>query len=98
MDIYVYCSGVPIEIVALWKRQIGEKSRKKCLWVKMKPEYSDQMSGLDFIILGAGFAQGRMRSGLLSKFLVGVAVPTADGSPPSQFYPISRVSWFRMVR
>lgn len=95
MCIYVsiYCAGVPIKIAALRKRQIGEKSRKKCLWVKMKPEYSDQTSGLDFIILGAGFAQGRMRSGLLSKFLVGVAVPTADGSPPSQFYPISRVRW-----
>ena len=73
------------------ERQIGEKSRKKCLWVKMKPEYSDETADMDLIILGAGFAQGRMRSGLLSKFLVGVAVPSADGSPPTQFYPITRV-------
>lgn len=57
----------------------------------MKPEYSEQTGDLDLLILAAGFANGRMRSGLLSRFLLGVAVPSADGSPPSKFWPITRV-------
>eukprot|EP00904_Undaria_pinnatifida_P001070 jgi/Undpi1/10964/HiC_scaffold_30.g13265.m1 len=70
---------------------IGVGSRKLALWVKMKPEYSEQTGDLDLLILAAGFANGRMRSGLLSRFLLGVAVPSADGSPPSKFWPITRV-------
>lgn len=73
-------------------RQIGVGSRKKALWVKMKPEYSEQTGDLDLLILGAGFADGKMRSGLLSRFLLGVAVPNADGSsPPTKFWPVTRV-------
>ncbi|CAM9713851.1 unnamed protein product, partial [Laminaria digitata] len=71
---------------------IGVGSRKKALWVKMKPEYSEQTGDLDLLILGAGFADGKMRSGLLSRFLLGVAVPNADGSsPPTKFWPVTRV-------
>ena len=33
---------------------IGEKSRKSAKWVKMKPEYGDQTTDLDLIVLGAG--------------------------------------------
>lgn len=73
-------------------RQIGVGSRKRALWVKMKPEYSEQTADLDLLILGAAFANGKMRSGLLSRFLLGVAVPNADGSsPPTKFWPITRV-------
>ena len=58
----------------------------------MKPEYSEQTADLDLLILGASFADGKMRSGLLSRFLLGVAVPNADGSsPPTKFWPITRV-------
>ena len=32
---------------------IGEKSRKSAKWVKMKPEYGDQTTDLDLIVLGA---------------------------------------------
>lgn len=71
--------------------QIGSKSRLSNLWIKMKPEYSGETDDLDLIILAAGYAHGKMRAGLLSKFLVGVAVPTLDGSPPTKFYAISRV-------
>lgn len=73
-------------------RQIGDKSRKCALWVKMKPEYSEQTEDMDVIVLAAGFANGKMRSGLLSKFLVGVAEPNEEGKPRKTFYPIARVS------
>lgn len=72
--------------------QIGDKSRKCALWVKMKPEYSDQTEDMDLIILAAGFANGKMRSGLLSKFLLGVAVPTEEGQPRRDFFALTRVS------
>lgn len=71
--------------------KVGDKSRNDARWVKMKPEYSDQTADLDLLILGAAFASGKMRSGLLSKFILGVAVPTDDGGPPTQFWPITRV-------
>jgi hypothetical protein len=32
--------------------ELGEKSRATALWVKMKPEYGDQMEDLDLLILG----------------------------------------------
>ncbi|CAM9320873.1 unnamed protein product [Ectocarpus sp. 12 AP-2014] len=70
---------------------IGDKSKKTPLWIKMKPEYSDQTEDMDLLILAAGFANGKMRSGLLSKFLVGVAVPNEDGQPRKEFYPLARV-------
>lgn len=76
----------------MWVHQIGESSRKSALWVKMKPEYSDQTEDMDLLILAAGFADGKMRSGLLSKFLVGVAVPTEEGQQRKQFYALVRVS------
>lgn len=71
--------------------QLGDKSRKCGLWVKMKPEYSDQTADIDLIVLAGGFASGAMRSGLLSRFLLGVAVPTADGSPAKKFWPVTKV-------
>eukprot|EP00752_Nemacystus_decipiens_P016381 g14643.t1 len=70
---------------------LGDKSRKAALWVKMKPEYSEQTEDMDVIILAAGFANGNMRSGLLSKFLVGVAAPSEEGKPREKFYPIARL-------
>ncbi|CAN0490183.1 unnamed protein product [Ectocarpus sp. 8 AP-2014] len=57
----------------------------------MKPEYSDQTEDMDLLVLAAGFANGKMRSGLLSKFLVGVAVPNEDGQPRKEYYPLARV-------
>ena len=34
------------------KYLIGEKSRKEAKWVKMKPEYGDQTTDLDLIVIG----------------------------------------------
>eukprot|EP00903_Cladosiphon_okamuranus_P009258 g8834.t1 len=70
---------------------LGDKSRKSALWIKMKPEYSGQTEDMDVLILAAGFANGEMRSGLLSKFLVGVAAPNEEGKPRKTFYPVARV-------
>lgn len=78
-------------ISGLGFHQIGEGSRKSALWIKMKPEYSDQTEDVDLLILAAGFANGTMRSGLLSKFLVGVAVPTEEGQPRKRFHALVRV-------
>ncbi|CAM9127479.1 unnamed protein product [Scytosiphon promiscuus] len=70
---------------------LGDKSRKCALWVKKKPEYSDQTEDMDLLVLAAGFANGKMRSGLLSKFLLGVAVPTEEGKRRREFYALVRV-------
>ena len=32
---------------------LGKKSRQTGSWMKMKPEYGDQISDLDLLILGA---------------------------------------------
>ncbi len=66
----------------------------------MKPEYSEQTEDVDLLILAGGFAEGAMRSGLLSKFLVGVAVPPEEGQPRKKFYGLARVSrlwWIRWL-
>ena len=34
------------------KYYIGEKSRKIAKWIKMKPEYGDQTTDLDFVVIG----------------------------------------------
>lgn len=59
----------------------------------MKPEYFGQTEDMDVLILAAGFANGKMRSGLLSKFMVGVAAPSEEGKPRRKFYPVARVSF-----
>lgn len=55
--------------------ELGEKSRSKdAKWIKMKPEYSNNMTDLDLIILGGYYGEGRggVRSEGISHFLLGV--------------------------
>lgn len=52
---------------------LGEKARGLQHWVKMKPEYSDQTTNLDVIVLGAYYSEGKRRSGRIASFLIGVA-------------------------
>ncbi|CAN0389132.1 unnamed protein product, partial [Discosporangium mesarthrocarpum] len=52
--------------------QLGEKSRHSGSWVKMKPEYSDQTSDMDLLILAAKHGDGPSRAGVLSSFIMGV--------------------------
>ncbi len=73
---------------------MGNKSRKRALWVKMKPEYSDQTEDVDLLILAGGYAEGSVWSGLLSNFIVGVAQPAEEGQKRKFFYGIARVGEF----
>jgi DNA ligase-4 len=54
--------------------ELGEKSRSKnASWIKMKPEYSDECTDMDMIILGAYFGEGKsVRGKGVSHFLLGV--------------------------
>ena len=54
--------------------ELGEKSRSKdAKWIKMKPEYSNNMEDLDLIILGGYYGEGRgVRADGVSHFLLGV--------------------------
>lgn len=56
-------------------------------WLKIKPEYIDGlMDELDLIIIGGYFGEGH-RSGMVSHFLLGVAVPNGSGLfEPSFFF------------
>lgn len=51
---------------------VGEKSRSRQHWIKMKADYSDQTTNLDVLVLGAYWASGRSRGGRFSSFLLGV--------------------------
>lgn len=59
---------------------LGEKARALQLWIKMKPEFSDQTTNLDVIVLGAYYSEGKRRSGRIASLLVGVAEPQTRGS------------------
>jgi len=58
----------------------GEKARGLQQWCKMKPEFSDQTTNLDVIVLGAYCSKGKRRSGRIASLLVGVAEPRASTS------------------
>ena len=57
---------------------VGERSREQKKWIKMKPDYSDEVESLDLLILGAYYSEGTRRAGQLSHFLIGVR---SDDSP-----------------
>ncbi|XP_042871458.1 DNA ligase 4-like [Penaeus japonicus] len=61
-------------------------------WIKVKPEYVDSLvSELDLLIIGAYYGSGR-RKGVLSHFLLGVAVSTTEaGGKPTEFHSFCRV-------
>ncbi|XP_002166379.2 DNA ligase 4 isoform X1 [Hydra vulgaris] len=62
-------------------------------WYKLKPEYIDSLSDdLDLIIIGGQYGSGH-RGGIISHFLLGVAVKTEEGSDtkPSYFKTFAAV-------
>ena len=74
----------------------GEKSRHASHWVKMKPEYSDQVDALDVLVVGAYYGDGTRRAGLLSHFLLAVSDHTTlkeDGSEPGD---VNLTKWFTL--
>ena len=78
---------------------IGEKSRSDGHWIKMKPEYSDQTSHIDCLIIGAYYGDGRRRSNLLSHFLVGVSDHTSlqqGKGKQSEPMDVTKTRWMTM--
>ncbi|XP_063243477.1 DNA ligase 4 [Bacillus rossius redtenbacheri] len=61
-------------------------------WFKIKPEYTDGlMDHLDVIIMGGYYGDGKHR-GIVSHFLVGLAVPSpVKGEDPREFWSLGRV-------
>lgn len=70
---------------------LGEKSRSKMAWVKMKPEYSDMTANLDLILLGGYYGEGTRRAGDISHFLLGVKEPHREGEMPTKFFTFAKV-------
>ncbi|XP_071447729.1 DNA ligase 4 isoform X2 [Hetaerina americana] len=61
-------------------------------WYKIKPEYIGDVSDtLDLLIIG-GFYGGGRGKGIISHFLLGVAVPpSSPGGEPKEFHSVGRV-------
>lgn len=51
------------------------RSRTQAYWRKIKPDYGDvhAASDIDAVVIGAFFADGRSRRGMITSFLVGLA-------------------------
>ncbi|KAH7957147.1 hypothetical protein HPB52_015665 [Rhipicephalus sanguineus] len=65
---------------------------RKAGWLKLKPEYVDNLvSDLDMLILGGYFGEGR-RSGVVSHFLLGVTSGDQDDDGmPRTFWSVAKV-------
>ncbi|KAK7069753.1 DNA ligase (ATP) [Halocaridina rubra] len=61
-------------------------------WIKVKPEYVDSLvPELDLLIIGGYYGKGR-RQGVLSHFLLAVAVPAdEEGGKPKEFHSLCRI-------
>ncbi|XP_077509630.1 DNA ligase 4 [Amblyomma americanum] len=71
---------------------IYKPNARKAGWLKLKPEYVDNLvSDLDMLILGGYFGEGR-RSGIVSHFLLGVASGDCDDEGmPQSFWSVAKV-------
>ncbi|CAL1282897.1 unnamed protein product [Larinioides sclopetarius] len=65
--------------------------RKRGGWLKVKPEYIENlMDELDLLIIGGYYGEGR-RSTVISHFLLAVASPDQIDGVPNKFYSFSKV-------
>ncbi|XP_065310900.1 DNA ligase 4 [Dermacentor albipictus] len=71
---------------------VYKPNARKAGWLKLKPEYVDNLvSDLDMLILGGYFGEGR-RSGIVSHFLLGVASGDCDDNGlPRSFWSVAKV-------
>ena len=52
-------------------------------WIKIKPEYIDNLGDdVDLVIVGGFYSEGKRRGGLLNAFLCAVAEDPHDGQKP----------------
>ena len=74
---------------------LGEASRKNGYWTKLKPEYMDSLAeSLDVIVLAGYYANGTLRSGMISGFLLGVKGEHVNATTPEEdlgFYTLCKV-------
>lgn len=84
------CEGILLK--ALGSQYVmGEDSRSKSNWVKVKPDYVDAAGDhLDLVVLGGYYGDGRRRANI-SHFLLGVAERTGMTSDDYQFKAICKV-------
>ncbi|RWS12974.1 DNA ligase 4-like isoform X2 [Dinothrombium tinctorium] len=65
--------------------------RRKSGWWKLKPEYVQGLvDDLDVVIIGGYYGEGR-RAGIISQFLLAVAVKNKDEEIPQEFHSFCRV-------
>lgn len=71
---------------------VYKPNARRAGWLKLKPEYVDNLvSDLDMLILGGYFGEGR-RSGIVSHFLLGVASGDRDDDGmPRSFWSVAKV-------
>lgn len=76
---------------------VGEKSRSRQHWIKMKADYSDQTTNLDVLVLGAYWASGRARGGRFSSFLLGVQADEKERAEEEGFMAVDEEEGQRSV-
>ncbi|CAM9104087.1 unnamed protein product, partial [Ectocarpus fasciculatus] len=73
--------------------ELGEKSRfKNASWIKMKPEYSNNMTDLDLLILGGYYGEGKgVRAEGVSHFLLGVKDDSSSTDDMTKYLTVGKI-------
>jgi len=71
-----------------------QKSRSKAFWRKLKKDYEGEniASDIDVLVLGAYFADGRHRRGMITSYLVGLASESVEFDGKMRYIPFCKVS------
>ena len=84
------CEGILLKALSS-QYVMGEDSRSKSNWVKVKPDYVDAAGDhLDLLVLGGYYGDGRRRANI-SHFLLGVAERAGMTSDDYQFKALCKV-------
>ena len=70
------------------------RSRTKAFWRKLKKDYEGEnvASDIDVLVLGAYFADGKHRAGMITSYLVGLASESVDFDGKMRYLPFCKVS------
>lgn len=71
-----------------------QKSRSKAFWRKLKKDYEGEnvASDIDVLVLGAYFADGKHRAGMITSYLVGLANESVDFDGKLRYLPFCKIS------